>query len=386
MLRNGLKALGACVLVSAALGLWAPAGAQPPNPELTRILDLMEQRQKQAGIIRIKAEGTRFVPKGARSERLQTIDSAKTSIDPAADETTELRQDMTFDFTRCRYKHNHSERLGKSFDAWTAVFDGDKTYGAKPDLPIDELDNCTPSAMSVVSGAEKANIYTSDWWPYLLSSGFIITNRRQPYYLTNFALPIDREAVYLHSSCRIDGTQCAIIRMFPFGPKGRERFYEYVVGRDDGAVRLMTDWAAGQQKSIEITLKYRTTDRGVVLSGWTHKWMHTNNKVWQTDTMRVMHSDKGEHLSDRFALRPAPGALVRERKYDKDIQVINEQDERVVHYKVDGNGHWVKGEVVNGNFVPNGNWAYWISGVVTLLVLLSFICWRMYSKSGSTDK
>ena len=70
MPRNRVRSIvGLCALgIAAALSL--PAAAQPPQPsaELTRILDVLERRQKQAGSVRIRAEGKRFVPKGGYTE------------------------------------------------------------------------------------------------------------------------------------------------------------------------------------------------------------------------------------------------------------------------------------------------------------------------------
>src|SRR5262245_35082763 len=114
MPRDRLRSVVGLWGLAAAVALATPAAGQPPQPnaELTRILDLMEKRQKQAGIIRVKAEGTRFTPKGAASEMFPSGDPAQKGPRPGQDEITELRQDIIFDFAGQRYRRQYSMKLG----------------------------------------------------------------------------------------------------------------------------------------------------------------------------------------------------------------------------------------------------------------------------------
>jgi hypothetical protein len=337
----------------------------------------MKTRQKQAGIIRIKAEGTRFKPRGADSDRLPpNAPGAKETI-PAQDETTELRQDFTFDFVGQRYRHQYSEKLGTLFDSWVQVNDGKKIYGSKVDVPIEELDAFRPTDLSVVVGGGKANIFTSSWWPYLMSAGCILTDRRRPYYLTEFVFPIDDENIFIHGPATADGVPCWIVRVFPYGPKGQERFLEYAIGRNDGAVRRCTDWSPGPRKDIEITISYRKSGEQLVPTSWTNEWYQSGGKprLYQAEKMKVVLYQAGDVPTDRFILTPEVGASIRERQYPKDIQVIRPEDEKVAHYRVDESGNWVEGSLVDGEFQAHRRWVWWSCGL-SLLAVFGVMGWR----------
>ena len=389
MRRNQLRfAVGLCGLAT-AVALAAPAPGQPPQPnaELARLLDQMEQRQKKAGIIRVKAEGTRFVPKGAFSERSgPPKEPTEKKIDPPTDETTELRQDIIFDFVGQRYRRQYSEKLGNKFDSWVGVYDGKKSYGAKADLPIEQLDSFKPSDLSVTSGAGKANIFNSSWWPYLVSTGFVITHHRKPYFMSEFAIPLDKENLFVHGQGAADGVPCVILRTFPFGPKGQERFLEYAVGRNDGAVRRLTDWRPGPRKDIEITINYRKSGDRLAPVSWVNEWYQPQGtmRLYQSEKMTVTLFEVGDELADRFTLTPAVGASIRERQYPEDIQIIRQKDEKIAHYRVDESGRWVEGEVIDGEFKPHRNFLWWVGGGL-VAVLLCVLGWRFCRRRPPTS-
>ncbi len=371
MRRNRQRVVWALGLFAAGAAGLAPAGAQPAEgAELRRILDLMERRQRQAGIIRIKAEGERFIPKGGHTDFFPPSPDANGEISPPQDESTELRQDVTFDFVGQRYRQQYSERLGAKFDSWVCVFDGEKNYGSKADLPVEELDNFKPSDLSVVIGGGRANRFNADWWPYLMSAGFILSAERKPFHLSDFAIPLDRENLFLHARETADGVTCSVIRVFPTGPKGQERFYEYAVGRDDGAVRRCTSWAPGPRKELEIRIGYRKVDDRPVPTGWVTEWHQSRGaiRLYKSDKMKVTTYEVDDGLATRFTLTPAVGARIAQRQYPEGIQIIRPSDEKVTHYTVDESGELVAGEIRDGAFVPNRTWGWWAAGAVLLVV------------------
>ncbi len=376
------KQLGLAVMLwsvaGIALSVLLAVGQPPqPNPELTRILDLMERRQKQAGIIRIKAEGTRFRPKGAETEQTQSHHRSGTELVPPQDELTELRQNITFDFVGQRYRRLYSEKRGSQLDSWIGIYDGKKSYGSKADLPIEQLESFNPSDMSVTSGAGQGNIFHSGWWPYLISAGFIMTQARQPYYMSEFSLPLDRENLFVHGQAIVHGVPCLILRMFPYGPKGREQFFEYAVGRNDGAVRRMTDWRPGR-KDLEITISYRKIGDRLAPTRWVNLWYQSQSpgRLYQSEKMTVTEFETGDELAEPFTLTPATGAAIRERQYAENLKVIREKDEKVVHYQVDESGRWVAGEWIDGEFIPHRRVLGWWIGGGLLVVVMGLLSWR----------
>jgi hypothetical protein len=381
MCRN--RVVCACVLLLSAAGLSAPAGAQPPNPELTRILDLMEARQKQAGIVRIKAEGTRLVPKGARSERFPVYPGEAVKTDPPSDETTELRQDMTFDFQTPRYRQLKSEKLNSGFSSWLGVADGKKRYGVKSELGIEELDASRPSDIGATIGGGKANIFNWDMWPYFVSAGFPITRERQPYHLDAFALPLDRENLFLHGRQTVDGVACVTLRTFPYGQKGAEQFFEYAVGRDDGAVRKLIDWRSGRNDG-QITITYRPVAERVVPTGWVSDWHQPRgvNRLFQREQMTVKATERGSELASRFALVPADGARVTEKQYPPDAEVLRPGDEKVAQYRVDPSGDWVKVSA-DGRDLRSNRTLLWLALVAAGGVCVFVCALRRFRRSAS---
>jgi hypothetical protein len=358
-----------------------PAGAQPPGPdaELTRILDLMEQRQKQAGIIRIKAEGERFMPKGGRSEFFGPGVLSE-PVAPPRDERTELRQDYTFDFAGQRYRRQSSERLGTRFDSSVQVYDGKKTYGVKPDLPIEQLDlDFRPTYLSVAIGLPRLNIFNFEDWAYLMSAGFIISADRRPYFKNEFALPLDRDNLFVHGQATADGVACVVLRTYPSGPKGNEEFREFAVGRSDGAVRRCTHWLPGPRKYGEVRIRYRAYGERLGPASWTTEWLQKSDptRAWKSEAMKVVLFEAGDALAERFTLAPAAGADIEETKYPETERA---GDETVARYKADDSGNWVQGEVIAGESKPNRTWVWWVGGGVVLSIVLGLLSRRLFRR------
>ena len=365
-------------LIVAAL----PGFAAGAESDLDRILARLQRQQEAAKAVRIRAEGTRFIPKGGYTEASGSDPGV--AVRPPQDVTTPLKQDLLLDFRGGRYRHVYENNIWDERGTWIQVFDGKKIYGSKIDVPIDQAEGLRPNMMGIISGGDQINKFILGEYPYLLSQGFILTNMDQSYYWHNFKPAIDRENLFVHRQDTVRGRPCDILQTFPAGPKQQAHQYEYAIDREDGSVRRMIYWVWGK-KDTEIVIDYRRAGDRMIPTGWTfERFPVRSDKPWKpvpykSETMTVTAVDLDPAADDsRFGITVQPGTVVEERQYPNGpVRLDQVKTEKLTTYQADESGRLVEGELVNGEFKPRRPWLWWlVGGLVLLLVLAAGITYR----------
>lgn len=381
MKRAGVRSVIGFLLVAAVVAPGPAAG----DTDLDRVVANLQKRQEQVTGFRVRVEGTRFVPKGGETDHAPPMHADQPPVWPLTDQTTELKQEFTLDFAAKKHRLLYEERCGDKFDSWIRVLNGGKLYGSKLDIPIDQMAGVRPESMSIVSGGEQVHIYTSRWWPYFMSHGYVLTSLTQPYRTHDPRVPIDRENLFVHRQEVFRGQPCDILRTFPSGPKKAEQFYEYAIGRDDAVVRRMTHWL-GDRKVIEMTIDYARAGGRPVPTGWVNEWYaDTTRRVWMSEKLQVKVCEPNPALSDEsFTLTPKPGAVVKGREATSGpVRSAKDTAETVRYYQADEAGRLVEGELVDGQFRPRKRsvW-WWVGGGGLLAVLAAALVYRRIRSGG----
>jgi hypothetical protein len=394
MCRN--RVVCACVLLLSAAGLSAPAGAQPPNPELTRILDLMEARQKQAGIVRIKAEGTRLVPKGAETAFYGPALSMREpgKLRPPEDQITTVKEDFTFDYRTPRWRMQRYEKTGTEVESWVKTFDGKKLFSVSGEgRDLSALADYQPTSLTTLVGVEKLENFVAVWWPYFVSQGYILSSHRRPYHWGDYAHVIDREELYLHGTNTVEGIPCAVLRQFPYGPKDSCRYCEYFVARADGAVQRMTEWHektsadSGKRtttKGVEISIEYDRRNGQARPIAWTSNlWFYHENvyKFRHNYKLKVRAEDVPLAPPEVFQISPAADARIVERQYASSADAMREGQSKTSHFTVDQSGEWVP-TAADGMRLSSFRYPF-LWAVSLGCLVLCVILWRFYRKQRS---
>lgn len=359
--------------------LIAVAFARPADgadTDLDRVLAALKRRQDQATVIRIRAEGTLFVPRGSGTAQFgnATLRLPTDAVSPPNDIKIEKKQDFLIDYPNRRFRQLYSENQDGKFESWILAYDGEKSYGTKIDIPIDQADGLRPSKMSINSGGKHIEFFNSFEWPYFLSQGFILTKQGQKYYWSDLRVPIEPEEIYLFGRETFGGQACAVLRTFPIGQKGSESCNEYRVAIDDGAVR-QTTFLVGGKKKFEITIDYRWEGDRLAPTRWTHESFAAKSpKVAKWESFTVTRVEFDPPVSNgTFTLTPEAGTVVKEKQFPDEwdqYTFVPEKDAKTRVYRADESGRLVEGELVGGEFKPRRRYLWWvIGGGIGLLVL-----------------
>jgi hypothetical protein len=378
MTPRRVRALVWLGLFGLAVCLALPETALGGEGDLDRIVANLQRRQEQVTRFRLRAEGTRFVPKGAESDNFLPPTPGDKSVRPPADEVTELKQEFALDYATRRYRHAYQEVWDGKLESWIRVFDGAKIYGSKLDIPIDEMAGARPGSMSIISGGEQRFLFISSWWPYFMSQGYILTSLRQAYRDHDLRVPIDRENLFVVRQDVFRGQLCDIVRTFPEGPKKTEAYYEYALARDDAAVRRMTHWL-GDRKVIEITIDYTTRYGRSVPTAWVNEWYGgKTRRVWKSEKLQVKVCEINPPLGDElFVLTPRAGAIVKGREAPSGpVMATKDDKETVRYYQADEEGRLIEGDLIDGQFRPRTWYFWWWIGGASVLVLVAGFVYR----------
>lgn len=370
MTRTGRRAVS-LVGASLVIPFVAPlALSHGPQGDLDRAVSHLRRQQDQTKVVRIRAEGDRVIVRGAYSDL--ALGPPEKLPRPPEDEHTELKQDFLLDFHGRRYRRAYQEIQAGKLASWVQVFDGKKTYGSKIDLPIERAADVRPTRMSIISGGDKVNWFTSEWWPYFMSQGFILTAADRHYYWHDIRPPLDRENLFMRGSENAGGRTCEVLRTFPLGSKQNAQDFEYAIDQEDGSVRRMT-LRIGEKKEAEIRMSYRRAGERMVPVRWVNEWASTRSqKVWRSETMKVTAVEYASAVDDQtWTLMAEPGTIVQERQYPSGpINILDNKVEKTTTYQADDSGRFVEGEVVGGTFRPRRPYLWWAAGGVVLLALL----------------
>ncbi|MDB5311539.1 MAG: hypothetical protein JWO38_5741 [Gemmataceae bacterium] len=378
------RATGRGVSIVVLVGSVMASTASGVEDDLDRTLAQLRRHQEGVKTVRLRAQGMRLVVKGGKTARFGPSTSGIKGPNPPVDEITELKQDFLLDFARLRYRHAYEVKLNNKLESWVQVFDGEKIYGAKIDVPIDQIDDIRPATMSIISGGDKVNYYNSDWWPFFLCQGFILSNFDQRYYNHDFKPLIDKSGLFYRRQSQIRDRLCGVIQTFPAGSKESSHQFEYTIDKDTGVVLRQVELIGGN-RHVQIDIEYSGFDGRPIPKGWMNEsFVSGSSRPWKSESLTVTAVELNAEFPDAiYHLIPQPGTVVTEQRFPSGpIEMLKNAAEKKTIYQADESGRLVEGDVVNGEFHPKHTYLWWwISGGAVLIVLVGWGVYRRRSRS-----